>query len=69
LLKSDKTTQNAFVENFNDKFTAGCLNLHWFRDLYEAKEEIEQWRCHYNHVRPHSALNYLSPIQYVNQAA
>ena len=68
-IQPGKPTQNAFVESFNGKFRAGCLNLHWFRDLYEAKEEIEQWRCHYNHVRPHSALNYLSSVQYVNQAA
>ncbi|MBO2577323.1 integrase core domain-containing protein, partial [Shewanella algae] len=24
---------------------------------------------HYNHVRPHSSLNYMSPVAYAKQAA
>jgi putative transposase len=67
-IQPGKPTQNAFVESFTGKFKAGCLNLHWFRDQHDAKEEIEKWCCHDNYVRPHSALNYLSPVQYVNQA-
>jgi putative transposase len=25
---------------------------------------IETWRCHYNHVRPHSSLKGLTPIEF-----
>jgi len=31
-------------------------NQAWFRSRTEARVLIEAWRCHYNHVRPHSSL-------------
>ena len=40
-IQPGKPTQNAFVESFNWKFRAACLNQHWFRTLDEARDEIE----------------------------
>lgn len=68
-IQPGKPTQNAFIESLNGKFRNECLNQHWFRTLEEARYEIEQWRVHYNHVRPHSALNYQSPVEFAAQAA
>lgn len=68
-IQPGKPTQNAFVESLNGKFRDECLNQHWFRTLAEASYEIEQWRQHYNHVRPHSSLNYQSPLEYASKAA
>lgn len=68
-IQPGKPTQNAFIESLNGKFRNECLNQHWFRTLDEARYEIEQWRHHYNHVRPHSSLNYLSPVAFAKQAA
>ena len=68
-IQPGKPTQNAFVESFNGKFRSACLNQHWFSSLTEATKIIEQWRNHYNHIRPHSSLNYLSPSQYAKKAA
>lgn len=68
-IQPGKPTQNAFVESLNGKFRNECLNRHWFRTLEEAKAEIDLWREHYNHVRPHSALNYLPPVKYARRAA
>ena len=42
-----------------------CLNASWFRSLAHARRIIEQWRCDYNTGRPHSALGYLTPEEYV----
>ena len=37
------------------------LNGEIFYSLKEAQVVIEQWRKHYNTIRPHSALNYRPP--------
>ena len=66
--KNTKPTQNAFVESFNGRFRDNCLNQHWFTSLEDAREIIDAWRIDYNQIRPHSALNYQSPIQF-EQAA
>ena len=68
-IQPGKPTQNAFVESFNARFRDTCLNQHWFKDLEEARSVINRWRRHYNEVRPHSSLGYLSPTNYANQAA
>ena len=56
-----KPTDNAFIEAFNSRFRLECLNQHWFLDLADARRTIEAWRVHYNTVRPHSSLGFLSP--------
>ena len=33
----------------------------------DAKVGIEQWRQHYNEVRPHSSLDYLTPAEFTAQ--
>lgn len=68
-IQPGKPTQNAFVESFNGKFRDGCLNQHWFLNLRDARHLINQWRDHYNQVRPHSSLGYLPPAVYEKQAA
>jgi len=62
-------TQNAFEESLNGKFRNECLNQHWFRSLDIARWAIEQWRKHYNQVRPPSAMGYLPPVEYAKRAA
>jgi putative transposase len=46
------------------KFRDECLSLEWFRSRAEAKAVIETWRQHYNEVRPHSSLGYLTPAAF-----
>lgn len=38
--------------------------MEWFRNRLEAKVVIEDWRIHYNDVRPHSSLNYKTPNEF-----
>ena len=59
-----KPMQNGYIESFNGKFRTECLNQHWFRNLSEAKEIIEDWRLEYNHIRPHMSLDNLTPNEY-----
>ena len=64
LIDPGKPWQNATDESFNGKFRDECLTLHWFRHRLDAKVGIEQWRRHYNEVRPHSSLGYLTPHEF-----
>lgn len=57
--------QNGKCESFNGRFRDECLNLEWFDSLREAQVVIEAWREHYNEERPHSALKYQSPRQFI----
>jgi len=56
-----KPTDNAFIESFNGKFRAECLNTNWFMSLDEARRKCEAWRRDYNEVRPHSAIGNKTP--------
>ena len=53
--------ENGYVESFNGKFRDELLACEAFNTLAEAKVLIEQWRVHYNTVRPHSSLGYRPP--------
>ena len=64
-IEQGKPQQNGYVESFNGKFRDECLNEHWFGDVAEAREIIEDWRVDYNQVRPHSSLKYLAPAEFV----
>jgi putative transposase len=53
--------ENGYCESFNGKLRDECLNGEIFYSLKEATVVIEQWREHYNTIRPHSSLNYRPP--------
>lgn len=42
----------AFIESFNGKLRADCLNAHWFLSLDDARAKKEEWRKDYNTIRP-----------------
>lgn len=69
LIDPGKPWQNGTTESFNGKFRDECLAMEWFRNRLEAKVVIEDWRRHYNQVRPHSSLNYETPEAFSMQAA
>ena len=53
--------ENGYCESFNGKLRDELLNGEIFCSLKEAKVLIEQWRDHYNTIRPHSSLGYRPP--------
>jgi putative transposase len=63
-IQPGKPQQNAYVERFNRTVRYECLNVEWFRTRTEARVIIEQWRRHYNQVRPHSSLGYRTPHEF-----
>ena len=54
--------ENGYNESFNGRLRDELLGGEVFYTLQEAKVIIEDWRHHYNHIRPHSALGYKPPM-------
>jgi len=57
--------ENAYSETFISRFSDEMLKREVFADLLEAKVLVEDCRGHYNHRRPHSALGYMTPAEFV----
>lgn len=55
--------ENGYIESFNGKMRDELLNGEIFDTLIEAKVITEQWRHHYNTLRPYSALAYRPPAR------
>jgi len=64
LIDPGRPWQNGALESFNGKCRDECLGMEWFRSRAEARVVIEAWRRHFNEVRPHSSLGYLTPAEF-----
>jgi len=60
----NRTRLKLFFKSFNDSFWDECLNMNWFMSLEDARDKEERWRRDYNEFRPHSALTYLTPVEF-----
>jgi putative transposase len=60
--------ENAYSETFISRFSDELLKREVFTDLLDAKVLIEDYRGHYNHQRPHSALGYRTPAEFAAAA-
>jgi putative transposase len=60
-----KPSENGFTESLNGKIRDECLNEHLFRSLPHARIILDEWRHDYNHIRPHSSLNYMTPMEFL----
>jgi putative transposase len=56
--------QNGFAESFNARVRDELLDRELFGSLTEARVVLDEYRRHYLHERPHSALGYLTPREY-----
>jgi putative transposase len=56
--------ENGYIESFNGKLRDELLAREQFDTLLESKVLIERWQRHYNTVRPHSSLGYLTPVEF-----
>ena len=63
-IQPGRPTQNGHIESFNGKLRDECLNVSWFRNLFEARRRIGRWRKDYNEFRPHSSLDYRTPAEF-----
>ncbi len=56
-IRPGRPVENGFIESFNGRLRDECLNVEWFPTLDQARKKLTVWRDHYNHRRPHSALD------------
>jgi putative transposase len=63
-IEPGKPWQNGKEERFNGTVRDECLNLHIFSSLAEACVRLSAFRKHYNTERPHSQLEYLTPLAF-----
>jgi putative transposase len=60
-IRPGRPVENGFIESFNGRLRDEFLNVEWFASLEEARQKLAAWRYHYNHERPHSALQDRTP--------
>jgi hypothetical protein len=56
------------VESFSENFPDECLSENWLADIPDARRIIEAWRVDYSQLRPHGALENLSPSAFAQRA-
>jgi putative transposase len=56
--------QNGFGEGFHSRLRDECLNVEVFATVAEARVVAELWRREYNQERPHSSLDYRTPVEF-----
>jgi len=55
--------QNGYIESFHDKLRSECLDRERFWSRAEAQVISEWFRRHYNTARPHSSIDYMTPVE------
>lgn len=69
LSQPGKPTQNGLVERLNGTQREECLNLKYFNTVQEVEvqRDLDMWWNSCNFDRPHSALAYLTPQQFIDK--
>ena len=67
-IKPGSPWQNAYSESFNSRFRDEFLNRELFSGLLEAKVLGKEHRHRHNHQRPHSSLDYQTPVEFAQRS-
>jgi putative transposase len=56
--------ENGYAESFHSRLRDEFLALEVFESLIAARKLTQAWRDDYNHHRPHSSLEYVTPAEF-----
>ena len=63
-IRPGRPVENGFIESFNGRLRDEFLNVEWFSSMADARQKLANFRKHYNHERPHSALADRTPAAF-----
>ena len=55
---------NAVIESTNNLMKRAIVHGRRYRDAAELRREVNGWVWFYNNQRPHSRLDYMSPVEF-----
>lgn len=64
-IRPGKPTENSLIERFNRTFRQEMLDRYIFDSMNEVRKYAKAWMWMYNNERPHSALGYLTPVEFL----
>ena len=64
-IQPGKPTQNSLIERFNRTFRQDVLDSYMFDNLAELRKYALAWAWMYNNERPHAALGYRTPVEFL----
>lgn len=65
-IQPGKPMQNGFIERNNGSLRKELLDAYLFYTLNEVRLMAEEWQRDYNQERPHEALGFVPPAEYIN---
>ena len=68
-IQPGQPNQNAYIERFNRTYREEVLDMYLFDDLDQVREVTSRWLQAYNEVRPHNALDGVSPSVFATRNA
>jgi len=63
-IKPGSPWQNGFIESFNSRLRAECLDVEVFHNLADAQVKLAVYKRWYNEQRPHSSIGYVAPATF-----
>ena len=61
--------ENGYAESFHSRFRDEFLAMEIFDSIRDAQALTATWRDNYNTQRPHSSLDYLTPVEFAAACA